>query len=70
MDVKSAWFSKINWTQAIGLLASVLVVFGIDLTVEVQLALVGAIQGAVAVLTWVLKTFFTSTVTPSVAAKQ
>lgn len=65
VDVKSAWFSKINWTQAVGLLASVLVIFGINVDPSTQIALVGSIQGVVAVVTWALKTFFTSTVTPS-----
>lgn len=69
MDVKSAWFSKINWTQALALLASVLVVFGIDLDPQTQIAIVAGIQGAQSALTWVLRTFFTKTVTPSVAAK-
>lgn len=69
MDVKSAWLSKINWTQAIGVLASILVVFGINLDVQTQLAVVAGIQGVVAAVTWVMRTFFTKTVTPSAAAK-
>lgn len=67
--IKSGWLSKINWTQAIALLASVLVVFGIDLDVHTQLALVAGIQGAQSVVTWLLKQFAKPTVTPSQAAK-
>lgn len=69
MDVKSAWLSKINWTQALGVLASILAVFGFNLDAQTQLAVVGAIQGVVAGVTWVMRTFFTKSVTPSVAAK-
>lgn len=69
VDVKSAWLSKINWTQAIGVLASVLTVFGFNLPPETQIAIVGAIQGVVALVTWALKTFAKPSVTPSAAAK-
>lgn len=69
METKSAWLSKINWTQAIGVLASILVVFGIDLDPATQVSVVAGIQGAVAFVTWLMRTFFTRTVTPSVAAK-
>ena len=69
VDVKSAWLSKINWTQALGVLASILVVFGINLDAQTQVAIIGAIQGIVAVVTWVLKTFVKPSVTPSAAAK-
>lgn len=64
VDTKSAWLSKINWTQAVSVLASVLVVFGLNLDPSTQLAIVGVIQGIQAVVTWVLKTWFTPTVTP------
>lgn len=68
VDIKSAWLSKINWTQAIGIGASALVfVTGgkINIPVDVQLQLVAAIQAAQAVATWVIKTWFTSSVTPA-----
>jgi len=69
VDVKSAWYSKINWTQAIGVVASVAAVFGLNLDASTQVAIIGAIQGIVAVVTWALKTFGTTTITPSSAAK-
>lgn len=70
VDVQSAWLSKINWTQAVGILASVItVVSGNKYSVppETQLAIVATIQGVQGVASWVLKTFFTRTITPSVA---
>jgi len=69
VDVKSAWLSKINWTQAIGVIASVAAVFGFDLSPAMQVQVVAGIQGIAAVVTWALKTFGTTTVTPSSAAK-
>ena len=69
MQTKSAWRSKINWTQAVAFLAVMFTMFGIDLDAKTQAELVATIAGASQVLTWVLRTFFTSTVTPAVAAK-
>ena len=68
--VQSAWLSKINWTQAIAFAAMMLTMFGIDLTPDVQAQILAAITAVSAVVTWVLRTFFTSTITPTVAAKQ
>lgn len=65
VEVKSAWGSKIIWTQVVGVLAMVGTVFGFDVPPEMQSEIVvgiGAIQG---IITLVLKTWFTSTVTPS-----
>lgn len=70
VDVQSAWMSKINWTQAVGIGASIItVVSGSKYSVppETQLAIVATIQGVQGVASWVLKTFFTRTITPSVA---
>lgn len=69
VDVKSAWASKINWTQAVAVIASVLVLFGIDVPPEAQAQIVVAITSVSGIVTWVLKTWFTTSVTPSSAAK-
>jgi hypothetical protein len=65
VEVKSAWLSKINWTQAVAILASVLVVWGIDLDAKTQLAIVSMIQGAQSVATWAFRTWFNRTVSPA-----
>lgn len=65
VPVKSAWLSKINWTQAISMLAMVGTVFGLNLEPQTQADIVVAIGLAQGALTWVFKTFFTNTVTPS-----
>jgi hypothetical protein len=68
---QSAWLSKINWTQAIGILASVLVLTTggkVNIPPEVQVGIATAIQAATGVATWIFKTWFTKTVTPSSVA--
>ncbi len=65
VEVKSAWLSKINWTQGIALAATVLSVFGLDLDPHTQVAVVSTITGIATVVTWFLRTFRTKTVTPS-----
>jgi hypothetical protein len=58
--LNSPTFSKINWTQILAALASLGVIFGVDIPVEQQLAIVGGIQAAQSVLTVVFRTFFTA----------
>lgn len=63
MVVKSSWASKINWAQGVGLLATVLAMIGIDVPAEVQAQIVAGIASAVYVVTWVLRTWFTKSLT-------
>lgn len=65
VPVKSAWLSKINWTQGIALLAMAGTFFGFDLPAETQAEILAGIVGIQAAVTWLLKTFFTTTVTPA-----
>lgn len=67
--VKSAWASKINWAQAVGLVASLLAMKGVDLPPETQAQIVVGVQAIVSVATWIARTWFTTSVTPSVAKK-
>src|SRR6266481_2584005 len=69
--VESGWWSKINWTQAVGFASTgMTLAFGYKyaIPVDTQLAIVAAIQSAQTVATWVFKTWFTKTVTPSSVA--
>lgn len=65
VEVRSAWLSKVNWTQVVAIGASALAVKGIDMDASTQVAVVMTIQGVQGVATWIFKTFFTSTVSPS-----
>lgn len=67
--VKSAWWSKINWVQAITLLATVAAVFGFDFPPETQAKVVETLVGVSTLATIVLRTWFTTSVTPAVANK-
>lgn len=68
VKVKSAWTSKINWTQVVAAL-SMIVAFAtgnkIDLTAAEQSAIIVAIGVIGNITTFVIKTWFTPTVTPS-----
>jgi hypothetical protein len=65
VEVKSAWFSKINWTQGVSLIATLLALKGFTLDAETQVALVTGIQSAQAVVTWAFRTFFNRSVSPA-----
>lgn len=68
---QSAWSSKINWTQAIGIAASVIAVITankVNVPPEQQVAIVGVIQGIQSVASWIMRTWFTKTVTPASVA--
>jgi uncharacterized protein (DUF697 family) len=62
MESKSFFASKINWTQIISFIAMVGALFGLDLSPELQGALVTAIGAVAAVVTIVWRTWFTTTV--------
>lgn len=69
VPVKSSWASKINWTQAVAMGASVAVIFGVDVPPEQQVAIVAVIQGVQSVATWVLRTWFNASVSPASLGK-
>jgi hypothetical protein len=69
VPLKSTFLSKINWTQLIAVVAMLLTTFGIDLQPEVQAQIVSLIVALQAVATWVLKTWFASTITPASAVR-
>lgn len=69
MDIKSAWLSKINWTVAATVLFNLLMFFGIDVPADVEAAILSVGNSVGLILVWVLRTWFTKTVTPSVAKK-
>ena len=65
--VKSAWASKINWTQAVAFVAMMLTMFGIDIPADMQAQIMAAIVAVNGVVTWALRTFFTTTITAPAA---
>ena len=69
VDVKSAWFSKVNWTAALSALLTLLVAFGLPLTEEQKAGVLSAVGVIGPVIVMILKTYFTTTVTPASAAK-
>lgn len=66
VPVKSAWLSKINWTQLAGPIATGLAYIGLPgITQEQLLGVFAAIQTVQSIVTFVLKTWFSPTVTPA-----
>jgi hypothetical protein len=71
VDVASAWGSKINWTQAVSGFAMVLTFATggkLGMTIDQQAAVVTTIGVLTNIATWVMKTWFTKTITPASAA--
>lgn len=66
---KSAWMSKINWTQGVAALAAALAFFGFDLDAHTQASILAGIVGVQAVVTWFFRTFMNNSVDPSLAGR-
>lgn len=67
--VKSAWWSKINWVQAITLVATIATVFGFDFSPELQAKIVETLVAFSALATIILRTWFTTSVTEAAAKR-
>lgn len=72
VDVRSSWFSKVNWTQAVGIGASLVVLATggkVNIPLTQQGEIIAAIQALQGVVTWALRTFAKPSITPSQAKK-
>jgi hypothetical protein len=67
--IKSAWWSKVNWTQVLAMASSFGVVFGLDISPEEQAKIVATIQGVSGLATIIIRTWFTTSITPASASK-
>jgi peptidoglycan hydrolase-like protein with peptidoglycan-binding domain len=67
--VKSAWLSKLNWTLAVGALFNIFAAFGLNVPADVKDAIVMVGNGVVLIAAWVIKTWFTTTISAASAAK-
>ena len=67
VDVKSAWQSKINVAQVAGVVSSIAAMRGLNIPADTIVEVIVAIQTIQSVATIIIRTFFTKTVTPSVA---
>ena len=65
VPVKSMWLSKTGWVQIIAVLAMILAYFGIDFDAGTQAAVLSIIVAVQGVVTWVIKNWFTPSVTPN-----
>lgn len=69
VSVKPASESKINWTQFVSMGAMLLTYFGLPLSPEQQAGIIMTIGVVGDLFTWIMKTWFTSTVTPQSVGK-
>jgi hypothetical protein len=60
VNINSAAFSKINWTNVIAAAGTLVAVFGVDLSTELQAQIVTAIALGSQFLTVVFRTWFTA----------
>ena len=63
VPVVSGFESKINWTQVLGVLASLLTAFGFDIPSDLVPAVLVAVQAGIALVTVILRTWFTTSIT-------
>jgi choline-glycine betaine transporter len=72
VNIESPFWSKINWVQVVAVIASILVLTTggkVNLTPEQQAVIASAIQIVSGVVTVILKTYYTTTVTPQASTE-
>lgn len=69
VEIKSAWYSKINWAQVLALLVTAATTNVLGLDEATQVKVLAGVQVVQSVLTIVLKTFYSDTVTPASLGK-
>jgi hypothetical protein len=65
VPIKSAWYSKINWTQAGSALTALIIAFGIDIPDKYRADVLLGVTMVTNVCTWVFRTWYNGTVAPS-----
>lgn len=71
VDVKSAWASKVNWAQGVAAAATfaTALIAAANLPAAQAAELTAAVAGIGQLATIIIRTFFTTSITPSSAAK-
>ena len=62
VPVKSGFASKINWTQVLGTVASLVTAYGVSLPPELVPALLVAVQGVTSLVTITMRMWFTKSI--------
>lgn len=65
VPIVSAWYSKINWTQAGAAATAIIVAAGIDIPDNVKAEVLTGLTIAQSILTWVFRTWFNGSVNPA-----
>lgn len=69
VEEKSAWLSKVNWTQVLTVIFTMLAAFGFNVPEDMRVNIMAAVAALGGLVTVVMRTYFTTTVTPSSASK-
>ena len=69
-EVQSAWLSKINWGEVIKVGAAFLAVKGVNIPADIQNDILLTIISVGGIYTWVMRTWFTKTITPASIEKK
>lgn len=68
-EVKSAWASKVNWTLAITFILNAAAFFGIGIPADVKDAVMVIVTALGTIIAWVIRTWFTTSISAPSAAK-
>lgn len=69
VEEKSAWLSKINWTQILTVVFTLLAAFGVNIPEEMKVNIIAAVTAIGGIVTVVMRTWFTTKVTSASAAR-
>lgn len=69
VEEKSSFLSKINWASVISVVFTMLAAFGLNIPDELKVQILAAVSAITGIVTVVLRTYFTTTVTPTSAKK-
>ncbi|MDB6151479.1 MAG: hypothetical protein JWQ44_2927 [Chthoniobacter sp.] len=69
VNVKSAWLMKTNWVAVLTALLSLGIALGLPITEAQKVEILSFVGTVGPVIIVILRSFFTSSVTPAVAAK-
>lgn len=69
VEEKPAFLSKVNWASVISVVFTMLAAFGLNIPDELKVQILAAVSAITGIVTVVLRTYFTTTITPTSAKK-
>lgn len=69
VEEKSSWFSKVNWAQVLTVVFTMLAAFGFNVPEDLRVNIMAAVTALGGLVTIIMRTYFTTTITPASAKK-